>query len=210
MKAQIALLVDKEDNLTDIFHMTSLVIYERNESWQITKTIPLAVGSLERTEDVKTFIVQLIEELKCCKYVVGSLIIGIPYFLLSKAGYEVFEAKACSIELLEQIYADFMVEKEEAAANDIAANIPKAPMPTNDQGDYFIDMISAQKAHPQLSSKKILLPFFSQEAYVSLTIQCSHVMPWLENFMEEHHLEADISRNEGRYTVVITHKCCQS
>lgn len=224
MNNKIAVLLDEEQQLTSLDDVTFIYIYEKKSEWEITEMISTKDFVDERENNIKHFTLAIIEKLKCCKVIVGTLILGVPYYLLMRAGYELCEAPAFSMLLLEQIYEDYCkssnieegkqdkaLGKETEAGGESAklvSNISRFPILLDEAGHYFIDLIAVQKAYPEMSSKKLLLPFFSNTLFNSLKINCSHIMPWLEDYLEQRNLIAHINREQGNYVVLITHKLC--
>ncbi len=223
MSNKIAVLLNEEKQLASFVDATLIYIYEKACEWQVTQMIETKDLAYKRENDIKNFTLALIEKLKCCKVIVGTLILGVPYYLLIRAGYELCEAPTFSMLLLEQIYEDYYkipeetskkqtMELEGEGSNHLMSteHISRSPIPLDESDNYFIDMIAVQKAYPEMSSKKILLPFFSNAIFRSLKVNCSHVMPWLENYLEQNSLIMSISRGQGIYTLSITHKVCSS
>lgn len=224
MNNKIAVLLDEEQQLTRLADATFIYIYEKKSEWEMTEMISTKDFVDERENNIKNFTLALIEKLKCCKVIVGTLILGVPYYLLIRAGYELCEAPAFSVLLLEQLYEDYCnplnkgeskqdraLEKQIEAGMEpdtLASNISRTPIPLDESGHYFIDLIAVQKAYPEMSSKKLLLPFFSHTLFESLKINCSHIMPWLKDYLEQRNLIAHINREQGKYVVLITHKLC--
>lgn len=223
MNNQIAVLLDEWQQLTSFFETTFIYIYEKICEWEVTQIIEVKDLSCEGKNDIKNFTVELIEKLKCCKVIVGTLIIGVPYYLLTRAGYELLEAPSFTILLLEQICEDYCKSQEkEREINEwkeqlivsnrenllSEGNISRTPTPLDEAGNYFCDLIAVQKTYPEISSKKVLLPFFSNTLFQSLKIKCSHVMPWLEDYLEQRNLIANTNREQGNYIIIITHKLC--
>ncbi len=223
MEHKIAVLLNEEGRLTSFIEATLICIYEKTSQWQVIQTIELKDLSYHRENDTKNFTLAFIENLRGCKVIVGTLILGVPYYLLIRAGYEVCEAASFSTLLLDQIYEDYyrpllpdaeVIDQETTLVNEEKAdsipimNISKSPVPIDEAGNFFIDIIAVQKAYPEISSKKILLPFLSNTLFNSLKINCSHVMPWLENYLEQRNLMTHISKRQGSYIVLITHSLC--
>ncbi len=205
MSNKIAVLLNKEEQLTSFAEATWIYIYKKTSEWEVTQRIETKNLLYKREKDIKKFTLALIEKLECCKVIVGTLILGVPYYLLSRAGYELCEAATFSSLLLEQIYEDYCMPSEETDKKPIQ-HVCKSPVPVDDKGNYSMDMIAVQKAYPEMSSKKILLPFFRNTLFNSLKINCSHVMPWLENYLEQSNLRMSISRKPEYYTLNITHE----
>lgn len=224
MNNKIAVLLDEEQQLTSLADVTFIYIYEKKSEWEITEMISTKDFVDERENNIKHFTLALIEKLKCCKVIVGTLILGVPYYLLMRAGYELCESPTFSVLLLEQIYEDYCKpsNKEESKQDKVlgkrieagiesgtlVSNISRSPILLDEAGHYFIDLIAVQKTYPEMSSKKLLLPFFSNTLFDSLKINCSHIMPWLEDYLEQRNLVAHINREQGKYVVLITHKLC--
>lgn len=221
MSNKIAVLLNEEKQLASFVDATLIYIYEKTSEWQVIQTIETKDLAYTRENDIKNFTSALIEKLKCCKVIVGTLILGVPYYLLIRAGYELCEAPTFSMLLLDQIYEDYYKTPEKTGkkqAMELKGEgnnhlmsvecISRAPVPLDETGNYFIDMIEVQKAYAEMSSKKILLPFLGNTMFRSLKINCSHVMPWLENYLEQEKLNMSISRGQGIYTLNITHEVC--
>lgn len=206
MKDEIAVIVDRENKLTDIFKGVNLSIYRKETCWEKTKVVKLKPFNPENEEEIRAFISNLQKELDRCKCIVGTVIIGMPYFLLSRAGYELLEAEELSTELLDQIYEDYIIQKEEELPTLDKPNIEKHPIKLNEQGEYFLDFITLQKAYPEISSKKALVPFFNHTPYKKITILCPHIMPWLERYVDENKLKLYHTVEDGKCKVIITNE----
>jgi len=213
----MVVLFDENNDLTDFYNLKLIKIYKKNDGeFKVIKEIPNISMVTSNIKSSREFLSKLVEEFEASKIIVGSQITGIPYHFFAKEGFEIFEAEKFSEELLEQIHEDYIehpkieivsVENELEKAK--VANTPIAPFAINEEGDYFLDFIKVQKYRPEITSKKALLPFLSKELYQSLIIICNHVMPWLENyFVENKNIEFSSKRENGVYTIIITHKVC--
>jgi len=213
----IVVLFDVNNNLTDFYNLKLIKIYEKKDGeFKVIKEIPNISADTSDIKSSREFLTKLIEEFGASKIIVGSQITGIPYHFFAKEGFEIFEAEKFSEELLEQIHEDYIEhpksdeESEEKNLEDEeVANTPIAPYAMNEEGDYFLDFSRVQKYRPEITSKKALLPFLSNELYQSLIIVCNHIMPWLENyFAENKNIQFVSKRENGVYTIIISHKVC--
>jgi len=213
----IVVLFDANDNLADFYNLKLIKIYEKKDGeFKVIREIPNISVDTSDIKSSREFLTKLIEEFGESKIIVGSQITGIPYHFFAKEGFEIFEAEKFSEELLEQIHEDYIehpkseLESEENELENVeVANTPIAPYAMNEEGDYFLDFARVQKYRPEITSKKALLPFLSNELYQSLIIICNHIMPWLENyFAENKNIEFVSKRENGVYTIIITHKVC--
>jgi len=206
---RIALAVDSDGKLAEFFSITKILIYEKQNEWTVVESYfvseELDTSSAAAVRQKAEAIGRNILE-KNCKIMIGREIIGIPYHTLCKANLEVFEADEISIELLDAIYKDFLL-KEDKPEEEIEM-VPPRPIPTDDESNYYFDFIKAIKCHPELSSKKMLLPFLTNDLFYSLIIRCEHIMPWLDDFVKSHGLNMETKREDGIYHALITHRSC--
>ncbi len=243
-KKQIAVLVDAEGNLSEIANQDKILVYElekqvgSDKTWRVTETIYLNNMSEKREIerlDIKKRLDTIIKSTQMCKVIVAKIIIGIPYYILSRAGYEICEAEILSQELLNQIWEDYYEDKKvaEDENNDIKTknskvnyvnedsveidnkinpqkNISKYPTPLDAAGNFFVNIMDVQEAHPGLSTKKILVPFFTDTLFHTLEIKCSHIMPWLEAYTSQRNWDVKVTRTPGIYTIMISHKLCEA
>lgn len=206
----IGILFNKEGSLTDFYNVYCIKIYDKKETFQVVKTIENLTLDTANLFLLRSGLTQLLNQLEECKVLVGSVITGIPFYFFNQNGINVCEAEAFSEELLEQIYQDYVIISAEEQAKEEKVLMPIEPMPVNSDGEYFLDFIELQKSRPEISSKKALLPFFYNTLFQKLTIVCSHVMPWLENFLQQRNLIYSVKRENGKFILEITHSVCKN
>lgn len=209
MESKIAVLLTGNKKIADLNSVCSVKIYERfSEEWLEVSEFPFMLKSESSSEDIRRFIKALISNLNDCKIIIAKELIGIPYHILDKEGFIVCEAEEFSITVLDAVYNDFCIEKKSEEVEE-KVDVPIHPTPIDDMGNFYFDFNKVQRYKPEVSSKKALLPFFSNELFLSLTLICSHIMPWLDTFLETHNLEYTQKREDGLYTLYITHKKCK-
>lgn len=213
----IAILFDKNNRITDFYNLNSIKIFKKKDNeFKIIKEITDISADTSNMNALRKFLNNLCEEFGASKVIVGSQIVGIPFHFFLQKGYEICEADKFSEELLCQIYDDLIEHqdsKKQASENELekteAAKTPIAPIAIDDEGNYFFDFIRVQKYRPEITSKKALLSFLSNQLYQTLTILCSHIMPWIENYLAQNeNLEYSTKREDGVYTIIISHKVC--
>lgn len=206
---RIALAIGLDGRLADFFAMIEIRIYEKQDGWAVADRFPVisgietesAAAVRRKAEDIGKSILE-----RNCHNLIGKEILGMPYHALCRAGLEVFEADEISDKLFDEIDKDYLMKKEDTEK--VIEMIPSRPMPADDEGNYCFDFIKAIKCHPELSSKKMLLPFLTNDLFFSLIIRCEHIMPWLDEFVKSHGLDMETKRENGIYEVMITHKSC--
>lgn len=215
----IGILFNKEGGLTDFYNLNHIKIYDKKDSFEAVKIIENINLDTSNLALFRSCLNELLNQLKECKVLVGTVVIGIPFYFFNQNGIEICEAEFFSEKLLEQIYEDYILlpleqkskmnDNEGQALGEKALGIPTEPTAVNDEGEYFLDFIELQKYRPDISSKKALIPFFYNTLFQKLTIVCSHVMPWLDVFLEQRNLICDIKHEKNKYILEITHKICR-
>lgn len=210
MNQQIAVLMNKDYEITSIDNIFHVNIYEKADTWKVVKEFNLLPPSPEIAE-IKGMISQLMNQLGECKIVVGKIITGMIYHILDKNGFTMCETENLTDTVLDEIAEDFFKTADDKEEQNQCNNMQaKAPIPLDDLGNYYLDMIELQKAYPEISSKKALLPFLCNELFVSLKIHCSHVMPWLDGFIADKNLEYSVTKAEPGFYVLLKHKVCSN
>lgn len=206
----IIVLLDKDDQLTDFYSLDSIRTYKKKDGeFKIIKESKHIHKDITGIKSFRNYLDQLMDEFSESKLIIGSQITGVAFHYFVKAGFEICEADQLNEKLLEQVYQDYIknpFKKQEESEKIPQQDTPIVPNELDKEGNYFLDFIRIQKNRPDISSKKALLPFLSQQAFNTLTVECSHIMPWLEDYIKlNHHLQYDYKREHGMYTVVISH-----
>lgn len=208
----IIVLLDENEKISDFFHLNKIKIYKKKDDYfKVIKEIDEILPVTSDMKSFREFLEVLTKEFGESKIIVGSQITGIPFHYFVKLGYEVIEAEELNNQLLEQIQEDYIEQQtsqesntEQEAEKLEKANTPIAPIPMDENGNYFLDFIRIQKYRPEISSKKAILPFLTTN-FQTLTIYCSHVMPWLENYFNQNsNLTYCYKREDGCYTILIS------
>ena len=202
---RIACIVDNQKNLADFFSKTRLIIYDRDLQWESTKSIPVQASSDCCVEDLRNemnaFSKQLLEE--HCKILIGKEIVGIPYHILNQNQIDSIEADEVTPQLLELVWTDLLEQK-----NQTTDRIPPHPIPVDDEGNYTLDFVKASLLYPEISSKKMLIPFLENRLFYSLTIICSHKMPWLEDYVHKHSFELCEIKETNQISLIVLQSVC--
>ncbi|MDR3154997.1 MAG: hypothetical protein LBW85_12215 [Deltaproteobacteria bacterium] len=81
---------------------------------------------------------------------------------------------------------------------------PAAPRETGEgAGAYFLDMKEALNANPQLTSKKLLLPFFEGTRFTRLDFVFDHFPPWLTGELARRGWAHEVSPVKGGVLVKV-------
>ncbi|WP_310603351.1 Fe-only nitrogenase accessory AnfO family protein [Anaerosporobacter sp.] len=203
-------LTDGSNGITDFFHAIKLTMYEKKEIWDKVGDVSISSCDSMTRQQVEHLAEEISKSIRehDSEVLIGTAIIGLPYHFLNRNGIILCESNEISQRLFEEIYEDFYnnIATEE---NEEIEQISPYPVCIAEDGFYFFDFDKAMKAHPNLSSKKMLIPFLDGELYTSLLIRCSHIMPWLDAYVQQHGLSMEVKREDDVYVVDIMHGLCK-
>lgn len=199
---EIALCRDDQTLLCDFPSVRHVEIRKREAGiWRASRQLPwqLGIGSPAALRDGLR---ALATELAGCRILLCTKISGIAYQELTKAGIALFEAKELSDGLLDDILQDVQNRSMPPAP---CQDAPKTPVSPKGDGHYSFDLIAAQLADPELSSKRALRGFLENQDFLSLELVCDHLPPWAEEVLARRSLYHSIQpRPQGGLHIRIT------
>lgn len=86
--------------------------------------------------------------------------------------------------------------------------VPANPTAVDNQGHYFLDLISLRKDYPGVTPREVLVPFIRKDKFATLNIRTAKALPWLDTFLETRRLDSFVSKVNGRYMITVTRKLC--
>jgi Fe-only nitrogenase accessory protein AnfO len=204
MEMKIAALT-YEGELASIEDCTEVLLFEKEYSaWRVFLKHPFNLSgrsSSEIRDSVRSLILQLE-----CTVVVARHISGIPYRIFDTMGFSIFEADTLSCELLDDLIQDIKKSQIELRKEQTSTE----PIPIDEEGRWFFDLISLQENHPEISSKQALRPFIQNKAFLELKLLCTHLPPWLDIELPANQLGYKIeARQDGRLMVNISRTLCK-
>jgi hypothetical protein len=175
---RIAVFTDQKGNMVNFYSCTRFQIFmKRDNNFIVEKTVSYApiqsadTGSRDAVKDLTIC-------LGTCKTVVFKEIAGIPYTVFDRERFLIFLTSDYSNETLNGILLD-LDEMNKVQQLQQGLDEHTKPVETEIPGIYFLNLLQTQKAHPQLSTKDILLEFLQQTPFLELEIICEHVPPWI-------------------------------
>lgn len=210
MNKEIAVLVDNEGKVTSFLEPSWVNVYiMENNIWKIKNKIVYQIDSTSDINLIRKRINKMLESLGNCKIFVATEIAGIPYNILEKFGINSWEISGKPYEFL-----DYVIEKEEEEEKKL---IERSFKSKNDEmhyivenggdGKYFVDFIEIQNSNSNVTTKKVLIPFFEKNDFSELTINCSHVPGWMQRELNRFKLKLDVQQNGvNKFKVIVTHE----
>lgn len=206
MNKLIAVLENSNGETSSFSEAGIVRVYSKcDEEWKVANDIIFKVEDMEDAKLVKERIRTIAESLEECKIFVGKQIVGFAFAIFERLGINVWEMEGDPINFL-----DYILEKEEELeleANNKKKEIIPAPVLVGKKGQYSLDLNKALEFDSNLTSKKILLPFFKNSDFSELKIICSHVPMWFEREFDKYNLNAVTTKNiKGEVVVTVSPK----
>ena len=210
MANKIAVVLNNNNELSSFEEGAVLMVFSKETAdWRVVDEVVYFLDTTLELQAVREKIKTVIAGLEDCRVVVGKPIRGLSYNILERLGYEIFEADMLSETLLEEISQELEAVKENPP-NEVE-EVPTAPYMTSKEGEYFLNLILLQNKHPEISSKKALLPFIEGTVFYRLEVICSHVPPWFENQFPQKGLSYSVEeRGPDGLKVSIIKESCKS
>lgn len=207
---EIAVLTGKDGNTSSIYEPGMVVVYERkDESWNVKNKIIFNVNTSGGMGAVRERMVLLINDLKSCNVFLGKRVDGIPYSVLKKSGFTIAEAGGNPEELLDELREMMISSKEKAAKKTKPQDTVIEPIALAEEGCYFINLEKIQNDNPDISSKKVLLPFLRNKSFKELKIFCSHAPRWIEGELLTLNMRLEVKKLlKGEIEVRIYNQVC--
>ena len=188
---RVAAFTDREGNPSDFFGAQILLVYTKDTegNWCKEERAQLTPGKPLKVSDIRDEAKRRLEIFRDCDALITTEISGIPYTVFDRAGIAMMTTSTRLIEVLAAISKETSAaskEKDQHAEDLNAEREPGtadpgiAPVALREPGVYHLDLASVLRKHPELSSKKILVPFLRETPFMELRLICEHVPPWLE------------------------------
>lgn len=140
------------------------------------------------------------------KILVGSSVTGLPYNIFDAADYTIFEIEGKPEQFIDRLGTQIEAQKTEAENGETV--FYTAHPVEGGGGRYFINLKILQIKKPGVTSKQALMPFFTNQAFMSLEIICTHIPPWFDRDFERLGLVYTANQTDGALHVTVTHKLC--
>ncbi len=208
MLKKIAVILNEAGKLTAFERGAVLTVFSKeNNVWSVVNEIRYSLDLTSNISDIRNSIKAILLQLEDCKVIIGETITGLPYNILDRLGFEIYEAQSVSDSLLEEINNE--LETEAAHYTPLSSEVPTVPVETSEQGVFFLNLIMLQEKRPEISSKKALQPFFETCCFYRLDLICSHIPPWFDVTLPQKRLTYSVEELEkNQLKVSIIKKVC--
>ncbi|WP_026881927.1 Fe-only nitrogenase accessory protein AnfO [Clostridium akagii] len=185
------------------------VYSKENENWKVIKEILLKMDESMSIVSIRENIQSTIEALGDCRIFIGNKVTGIPYTILEKIGYNIWEIEGKPEEFLDYVLENEYKQDELEFADDVKLQAVPCPVSNGKDGYFSIDLKKIQEGNINYSSKQVLLPFLNNTPFYELEIICSHEPKWLDMELKRKNLKADVESNvKNKVKITVSHKVC--
>jgi Fe-only nitrogenase accessory protein AnfO len=211
MIGEIAVLLDEKNKITSFDHLDKInIFYQINNQWMLKEQLVHILIEGGSVGQIQKSVLAIIDKLNGCKIVLGSIITGVPFHVLDRKGIIMCESDDYSDQIFNEIMKDQLEVEMKLANKNIGKEEFKGPKLMDEDGVFFLDLINLQKTHPEISSKKAIIPFLTNIVFYELQVVCDHVMPWLEGELRSKGLEYVKEPYDGnKIKLTITHCRCR-
>ncbi len=209
MSNKIAVIVDATKSLSSFEAGSYINVYcKYNSNWKLEDEIGFSLNHSTTISDFRDYIRTIILKLEDCKIIIGKTVSGLPYNILDRMGFAIFEVEDISALSLDDIFSE--VQEYKNNKDDFSVKVSSSPIETDIAGEYFLNLIELQEKHPEISSKKALQEFILTTPFYKLELICSHVPPWFENVLPARKLTYTTEEMQRcMYRVTVYKKICE-
>lgn len=208
MIKQIAVYVGETGEWISLQDKGRVVIYEKTQGqWEIIGEVEFNWEKSQGTlKEMRQMAEEMLKALGDCRIFTALSVSGVPYHVLEKAGFRIWECEGQPREFLDDI-----LNQEEEALLECQKEVKGIPAPVDlGNGFFTISLKEIQQKNSQFTSKQVLLPFLRQGQFYSLEIICSYLPKWLELELLGEEFTSQVEQiKPGELKVILAKKVCQ-
>ncbi|HWQ45150.1 MAG TPA: Fe-only nitrogenase accessory protein AnfO [Methanosarcina barkeri] len=178
---KIAVVESSNQKTSSIFEPGFVATYENDcGEWKVMNRFENKVCNAKGIAAVRMAVADTIKQLDDVKIVVASEIPGVAFGIFEAAGFEIFLVKNCALDVLDSVKKEMLEVIEEQQEKPCKFDIVQFLEPGMYKGDFCLNMEEILSKNPQLTSKKILIPYLKNGEFNRLDVICSHVPKWFD------------------------------
>lgn len=205
--SSISIFLNSEGVTASLQEEGSISVYTQNfsnNSWEVNKKLAFSLVNSSSILELRNRITNMIQNIGDCRIFVAREVVGQLYSVLEANRFNIYEVEGKPEQFLDSILTleDEAKKGLTEKATHAAAGYPEE---TPVKGTYFLNLKEALNADPNLTSKKVLLPFITNKDFEVLEVICDHVPRWFEDEFKRQGLQSTFSKHQGNeYKVVIS------
>lgn len=176
---KIAVMENENQTASSIFEPGFIAIYEEDGGeWKVLTRFENEVCNAKGMAAVRTAVADTIKQLGDVKIIAASEIPGIASGTFQAAGFDIFLVEGNVVNLLDSIKEEMLEAIEERQKEPPKFDIMQFLEPGVSEGDFSINIEDIMFKNPNLTSKKILIPYLKDGEFNRLDVICSHLPKW--------------------------------
>jgi Fe-only nitrogenase accessory protein AnfO len=176
---KIAVVENSNQKTSSIFEPGFIAIYEEEGGeWRVLNHFENEVCNAKGIAAVRMAVADTVRQLGDVKIVVASEIPGIAFGTFQAAGFEIFLVENNTLDILDSVKKEMLEVIEERKEKPREFDIMQFLEPGTNKGDFCINMEEILLKNPELTSKKILIPYLKKGEFNRLDVICSHIPKW--------------------------------
>ncbi len=176
---RIAVIENDKQRTSSIFEPGFVTIYEEDGGeWKVLSRFENRVSNAKGIGAIRTDIADVIKQLGDVKIVIASEIPGIAFGIFQAAGFDIFLVESSVLNILDSVKKEMLELIEKRQEKPQKFDIMQFLKPGEKEGDFHLNMEEILLRNPDLTSKKILVPYLKNGEFNRLDVVCSHVPKW--------------------------------
>lgn len=176
---KIAVVENNNQKTSSIFEPGFIATYEEDDGkWKVLNRFENKVCNAKGITAVRTAMADIIKQLGDVKIVVASEIPGIASGIFEAAGFEIFLVENSALDVLNSVKKEMLEVIEKRQEEPRKFDITEFLKPDTNKGDFCLNIEEILLKNPELSSKKILIPYLKNGEFNRLDVICSHIPKW--------------------------------
>lgn len=176
---KIAVVENDDQQTSSIFEPGFFTVYEENgREWKVLDRFENKVCNAKGMAAVRTAVEDIVKQLGNVKIIVASEIPGIASGTFQAASFDIFLVENSVLGVLDSIKKEMLESIEERQKEPSRFDIMPFLKPDVNKGDFSINIEEIMFKHPDLTSKKILVPYLKNGEFNRLDVVCSHIPKW--------------------------------
>jgi Fe-only nitrogenase accessory protein AnfO len=182
---KIAVVEDNNQKTSSIFEPGLITIYtEEGGEWQVLNRFENKVFNAKGIPAVRMAVEDTIKQLGDVRIIAASEFPGVAFGFFQAAFFDIFLAEDSVPDILNSIKKDVVnvigKKQEETTKFDII----KFLEPGMNKGDFSLNLEEVLLKNPDLSSKKVLIPYLKKGEFKNLNVVFSHIPKWFDTELE--------------------------
>ena len=176
---KIAVVENDNQKTSSIFEPGFIATYEEDGGeWKVLNRFENKVCDAKGIAAVRIAVADTVMQLGDVKILVASEIPGIAFGVFQASGFDIFLVENSVLDVLDSVKKEMFEVIEKRQEKPCKFDIMQFLEPGMNKGDFSLNMEEILLKSPDLTSKKILIPYLKNGEFNRLDIICSHIPKW--------------------------------